>query len=142
MINKDSVLLEKAYMSMTKPLVSVPSDEETVSLEPSAMVHTSPVSEPAPGVQMGAVQDTTTDPSINSVDGVAEPHDTRMNSDSESEEDSMVIDNLASIRESIMKTAEFCASGGHLEAWQQQKLAIAMDNLASVARSLKSGAYC
>jgi hypothetical protein len=52
----------------------------------------------------------------------------------EDEEDQMSIDNLNSIRESINKIGAFCAKGGHLEGWAQQKLAIAMDNLAEVSR--------
>ena len=85
-----------------------------------------------------------TDPTLNTTNIVSseEPSVGSQNSDrgsmeDECEEDEMAIDNLNSIRESIMKTAAFCASGGHLEAWQQQKLAIAMDNLASIARSLR-----
>ena len=49
----------------------------------------------------------------------------------------MAIDNLSSIRESIIKIACHCGSGGQLESWAQQKLAIAMDNLAGIARSLR-----
>ena len=49
----------------------------------------------------------------------------------------MTISSLHSLRESVMKIASFVISGGHLEPWQQQKLAIAMDGLAEVARRLK-----
>ena len=46
------------------------------------------------------------------------------------------VDNLDSVRNSIVCIADFCMRGGQLNSWQQQKIAIAMDNLAEVARRL------
>jgi hypothetical protein len=136
MLNKDQNLLQEAYLSVSKPMASVPSDEQDeVSVEPNTEISTGPVDELAP-------KTAATDPALNTDTMVNEPGDDRLSVEDESEEDEMVIDNLASIRESIMKTAAFCAGGGHLEPWQQQKLAIAMDNLAAIARSLRSGAHC
>jgi hypothetical protein len=102
--------------------------------------------EPAPGVDMDMVnsevedvapedKDTTGIPvEIGMAGGMVE--DPRLSEEDESEEDQMVIENLHSIRESIMKIAASVVAGGHLEPWQQQKLAIAMDNLAEVARRI------
>ena len=138
MINTDQTLLEEAYSAIGKKIE--PKAEET-SMD---ITDTSPVTEPAPNVQAGAAEVVDIQPTpeltdtLPDVDG--EP--SLNNDEAELEEDHMVIDNLNSIRESIMKTASFCASGGHLEPWQQQKLAIAMDNLASIARSLSSGCKC
>lgn len=138
MLNKDQTLLQEAYLSVSKPMASVPSDEqEEISVEPNTEVSTGPVDELAPTT-------VSTDTELNTDNVVNQDHSQvdNLSVEDESEEDEMVIDNLASIRESIMKTAAFCASGGHLEPWQQQKLAIAMDNLAAIARSLRSGAHC
>ena len=62
--------------------------------------------------------------------------DARFSANDEDEEDDMTVDNLHSIKESLMKISLAVASGVHLEPWQQFKVAIVMDNLASVARSL------
>ena len=142
MTNKDQNLLQEAYSTIVKS--NLKSTEDNAAVED--ITDTTPLSEPAPNVQVGAAKvvdvepnseitdDLTIKPSANSVGLETQ--------EAELEEDEMVIDNLNSIRESIMKTASFCASGGHLEPWQQQKLAIAMDNLASIARSLNSGCKC
>lgn len=142
---KDSYLLEEAYLSISQPKRPVvPSDEEEVTTEPNEVVSSGPVDEPAPGVDVNMVEPQS-EPSVNAaVEMSAEtplPEDERFSKEDEDEEDSMAIDNLNSIRESIMKIASFCASGGHLEVWQQQKLAIAMDNLAGVARALGSNCH-
>lgn len=142
---KDSQLLEEAYLSISKKTPSVPSDEETVSMEPNEVVSAGPMDEPAPGVDMNMIDSEVSDVAPEDKDttgmpvsiGVIDSEDSRLEVSDEDEEDSMAIDNLNSIRESIMKIASFCGSGGHLEPWAQQKLAIAMDNLAGVARSLR-----
>lgn len=139
MINKDENLLQEAYSSVLKNTLKP--EEETVK----NITDTTPVSEPAPNVQVGAAEVIDVEPNSELTDELTTtsiPSSDLENQEAESEEDEMVIDNLNSIRESIMKTASFCASGGHLEPWQQQKLAIAMDNLAAIARSLRSGATC
>ena len=122
MTNKDQFLLEKAYLAISQPVPSVPSDEDTVKLD-------TPSSD--------AMDDNFID------DGAEHSAHTDLSSeedcwgDEESEEDGMTISNLHSIRDSVMKVSSFCAGGGHLETWQQQKLAIAMDNLAEVARRVR-----
>lgn len=142
MINKDSYLLEEAYLSIAQPKKPVvPSDEEEVTTEPNEVVSAGPVDEPAPGVEVNMVEPQA-EPSVSAAVEVSPEmssmEDERLSVEDESEEDAMAIDNLNSIRESIMKIAGHCGMGGHLEPWQQQKLAIAMDNLAGVARSLGS----
>ena len=137
MINKETKLLEEAYLSITKKQNRIPSEEETVTTEPNEVVSAGPMDEPAPGVDVDMVDsednDTTGVPiKMSAVGGMME--DPRMSEEDENEEDEMAITNLHSIRESIMKIAAYVATGGHLEPWQQQKLAIAMDNLAEVAR--------
>ncbi len=138
-------MLQEAYISISKKTATVPTDKEPVSTEPNEIVSTGPITEPAPGTDMDMIdsevhdvepedKDTTGIP-VN-LDIEESPGDSRLSSEDESEEDEMTIDNLNSIRESIMKIAAYCASGDHLETWQQQKLAIAMDNLAEVARRL------
>lgn len=145
MIKKESKLLEEAYLSIQKSQATVPSDDEEIPMSPEDLDFEEPsvsvgpdMAEPAPGsgIEVGEI-----DPALNTTNIVDEPAslggDELGDLDAESEEDAMVIDNLNSIRESITKTADYCAGGGHLEPWQQQKLAIAMDNLAHVARSLR-----
>lgn len=147
MINKDSYLLEEAYLSISQPKKPVvPSDEEEVTTDPNEVVSAGPVDEPAPGVSVNMVEPQS-EPSVPAAVEMSPEApalglgDDRMSEEDEDEEDAMAIDNLNSIRESIMKIAGFCGTGGHLEPWQQQKLAIAMDNLAGVARSLGSGCH-
>ena len=139
MTKQDQTLLEEAYSAITKKTNDV---EQNSALD---ITDTSPVSEPAPNVQVGAAEVVDLEPKPELTDdivNVSQEISPENNEEAETEEEQMVIDNLHSIRESIMKTASFCASGGHLEPWQQQKLAIAMDNLAAIARSLRSGAHC
>lgn len=145
MLNKETKLLEEAYLSISKKRADVPSDKkEEVTTEPNEVVSAGPMDEPAPGVDMDMVnsevedvepedKDTTGIPVEMGMDG-GMMGDPRMSEEDENEEDVMTIENLHSIRESIMKVAAYVASGGHLEPWQQQKLAIAMDNLAEIAR--------
>jgi hypothetical protein len=146
MMNKDSYLLEEAYLSISQPKKPVvPSDEEVVTTDPNEVVSAGPMDEPAPGVDVNMVEPQQ-EPSVAAAVEVSpempvSAEDSRMSEGDEDEEDAMAIDNLNSIRESIMKIAGFCGTGGHLEPWQQQKLAIAMDNLAGVARSLGSSCH-
>ena len=103
--------------------------------------------EPAPGTDMDMIDSEVRDvePEDKDTTGIPvslgamgpESEDPRLSVPDEQEEDDMTIDNLHSIKESIMKVAGYVAGGGHLEPWQQQKLAIAMDNLAEVARRLR-----
>lgn len=141
MLNKDSHLLEEAYLSVSKKTPYVSSDKEEVSTNPNEVVSAGPMDGPAPGVDMNMIDSEVADVAPEDKDTTGVPvsmevggEDPRLDVGDECEEDSMAIDNLNSIRESIMKIASFCASGEHLEPWQQQKLAIAMDNLAEVAR--------
>lgn len=152
MKSKENRLLEEAYVAIRKASMS-PKSKEPVSTDPNEVVSTGPMDEPAPGVDMDMIdsevsdvepedKDTTGIPVSMEVGGMDDDHmhplmdDPRMSEEDENEEDQMSIDNLNSIRESLMKIASHCAIGDHLEPWQQQKLAIAMDNLAEVARRL------
>lgn len=149
MLNHDSRLLEEAYLSIAKKTKSVPSDEESVTTEPNEVVSSGPVDEPAPGTDMDMIHSEVEDTGPEEMDTTGAPvsigvmgpgeemGDPRMSEEDENEEDSMTIDNLHSIRESIMKIAGYVATGGHLEPWQQQSLAIAMDKLACIARSTR-----
>lgn len=132
MRQKDELLLEKAYLSISKPVPGVPSEEDVPQLDDVS-------SEVESHIDDGSEVMADLPPEIA---GEAEPMlgapgalDSLSNE--ESEEDEMVISNLDSIRESITKIASFCSGGGHLESWQQQKLAVAMDNLAEVARRIR-----
>ena len=145
MKKSDTEILQEAYLSIKKPVVSVPSDKETVDVSPNKEVSVGPMDGPAPGVQADMTEPDTEmvepqpEPSVPAAVSMEleDPTDERMSTEDEDEEDAMALDNLNSIRESIMKIASFCGSGEHLEPWMQQKLAIAMDNLAGVARSLR-----
>lgn len=134
---KDSQLLEEAYLSINKKMPSVSHGEETVTLNANKEVSAGAMEELAPGVDREMVEPRerpSTDSSVK-ISVLASP-----NEDEEEdccEEIDMAIDNLNSVRESIMKIACHCATGGQLESWAQQKLAIAMDNLAGIARSLR-----
>jgi hypothetical protein len=152
MLNKDQILLERAYLTLSKAVSQKPTSPTTSILDSDdkeeegteTIVSSGPVTEPAPGVDVDMVDlDHESEQSLedNGQPTVEPSVDfTSLNPESseEQEEDEMALDNLNSIRESIVKVASFCASGGHLEAWQQQKLAIAMDNLAGIARSLRN----
>ncbi len=118
MLFKDSYLLEKAYLSVSQPVPSVPSDEEELTVQPHEEVSFEPEIE----VQVPGAE-------------VHNP-EAELSIQDECEEDTMAVDNLNSVRESVMKIAQFWATGGHLEPWQQQKLAIVMNSLAEIARSL------
>ena len=146
MLNKDLHFLEEAYLSISKKTQTLPSDKEEVTTEPNEVVSAGPMDEPAPEVDMNMIDSEVEDVAPEDKDTTGVPVSiTAMGSEDncgcghseEDEEDEMSIDNLNSIRESIMKIAAFCGSGGHLEAWAQQKLAIAMDNLAGIARSMR-----
>jgi hypothetical protein len=146
MRNKDEILLEKAYLSISNPVPDVPSEEEVPQLddvggevfdeiedgnELTSMEPTTPMQSGSCGCEFGARGckcGNCPDCGQGSSDAW---------SSEESEEDEMTITNLDSIRDSITKVASFCSGGGHLESWQQQKLAIAMDNLAEVARRIR-----
>lgn len=133
MRQKDELLLEKAYLSISKPVPGVSSDEEAPVLDDVGVDVESHIDDGSEDMLDGVSDVVSEDPSP----ALAAPGAMDSLSSEESEEDEMVITNLDSIRESIMKIASFCSGGGHLESWQQQKLAIAMDNLAEVARRIR-----
>lgn len=149
MTKNDSRLLTEAYLSISKKPPSVPSDEETVTTEPNDTVSVGSMDEPAPGVSMDMIDSEVEDVELEDKDTAGAPVAMVATSSDESgcgcgmeecdceEAHEMALDNLSSIRESIMKIASHCGSGNHLEAWAHQKLAIAMDNLAGIARSLR-----
>lgn len=144
MFKNENQLLEEAYLSIAKKSQQLPSDEETVGAQPNEVVSAGPMDEPAPGVDMDMINSEVMDTPEEDMDttGVSvSMQDPRLSEEDEDEEDDMSIDNLDSIRDSIMKIASHCAKGDHLEPWQQQKLAIAMDNLAEVARRLPRGCH-
>ena len=151
MTKNDSRLLTEAYLSISKKTPSVPSDAETVTTEPNDAVSVGSMDEPAPGVSMDMIDSEVEDVQPEDKDTTGVPVSISMSTDSEEsygcgcgaeecdceEAHEMTLDNLNDIRESIMKIASHCGSGNRLEAWAQQKLAIAMDNLAGIARSLR-----
>ena len=140
MLNKDLHLLEEAYLSINKKMPSLPPNEETVTLDANKEVSAGAMEEPAPGVDVEMVepQETPSTDSSVKISVMPSPIEDEEGCCDECDEDiDMAIDNLNSIRESIMKIACHCATGGQLESWAQQKLAIAMDNLAGIARSLR-----
>jgi hypothetical protein len=147
MLFKDTYLLEKAYLSISQPMKSVPSDEEELPMTPEEDMQTSiePELEQNDNMEMdGKVGDEVPGPEMpcgcqgDCGCGKIGGHDpeAEMNPYDECEEDSMAVDNLNSVRESSMKIAQYWAQGGHLEPWQQQKLAIVMSSLAEIARAL------
>ena len=144
MFNNDTNLLAEAYLSISKKMTSVPSDREQVSTKPNRTVNAGPMTEPAPGVDVDMVDsEEVPNPEDNDTTGMPvdvvmgdEESDPRFSEEDESEEDDMTISNLSSLRDSVMKIAAHVASGGHLEPWQQQKLAVSMENLAEVARRI------
>ena len=143
MLKSDITMLSEAYFSIRKKsFEKAPEEEGDVSMQPNDVVSAGPIDEPAPGVDMDmespssmAMGDETPD-SFKSAMALTPETDPRFSSEDETEEDNMAISNLHSIKESLVKIASACASGAHLEPWQQQKLAIAMDNLAEVARRM------
>jgi hypothetical protein len=144
MLNNDSQMLEEAYLSISKKTQTPDPTNSEVSTDPNSVVNVGPMDEPAPGIDANMAdideapnafdKDTTGVPVSLNQDT---PEMNEVDLEQEDQEDQMSIENLNSIRESIVKIAACCASGGHLEIWAQQKLAIAMDNLAEVARRLR-----
>lgn len=146
---KDTSLLQEAYLSVLKKRTNTPSQGEGITADDMS-VDTSPVKEIAPGVDLdkhysdeedfsSEENDTTGTPVSIEFDGDGGSKmdgDVRFSVNDEDEEDDMTVDNIHSIKESLMKIAMAVAAGVHLEPWQQFKVAIVMDNLASVARSL------
>ena len=159
MLHKDTDLLQEAYLSVLKKSTVVPSDREKISTNASSSVSTSPIKELAPKQDTESAyseeddfeeddfeeddfeeeHDTTGIPVSMEVHGGHESSmhgDKRFSVNDEDEEDDMTIDNLHSIKDSLMKIAMAVSAGVHMEPWQQFKIAIVMDNLASIARSL------
>lgn len=133
MIDKDKFLLEKAYLSISKPVPSVSTDKEEVVLNPyEGESHSDEEAEMefvAPVDELESEEGCEGDCSCGGEE--------TMDHEEETEEEDMAISNLNSIRESLMKISTFCYEGGHLHEWQLQKLAICMDNLSEVARRLR-----
>lgn len=133
-------LLEEAYLSVSKKTQTPEPRTEEVTTDPNPVVDVGPMDEPAPGVGVSVMDPSAPAPNELDKDTTGTPVSMtaapEVDLGQEQEEDQMTIDNLNSVRESVIKVAAFCASGGHLEIWAQQKLAIAMDNLAEVARRL------
>ena len=152
MSHKDTSLLQEAYLSVLKKKNVVPSDKEMVTTDANHSVSTSPVREFAPkhheeddyreefpeeySSEEGDTTGTPVSMEIHDDQGSKMHGDGRFSVNDEDEEDDMTIDNVHSIKESLLKIAMAVSSGVHLEPWQQAKLAIVMDNLASIARSL------
>ena len=146
--NDDTKTLEEAYLAISKKSPSVPSEQEKVTTSPSNPVSVGTMDEPAPGVSMDMIDSEVEDVEPEDKDTVGTPISLTTAMSPEmgcgcgaeecdcEEAHEMALDNLNSIRESIVKIAAHCASGDRLEAWAHQKLAIAMDNLAGIARSL------
>ena len=146
--NDDTKTLEEAYLSISKKTPTLPPDAEKVTSAPNSSVSVGSMDEPAPGVNMNMIDSEVQDvePEDKDTTGSAVSMTTMETPEAEcgcgsmdcdcEEAHEMSLDNLNSIRESIMKIAAYCAAGERLEAWAHQKLAIAMDNLAGVARSL------
>ena len=145
---KDTSLLQEAYLSVLKKRTEMPPQGERITGD-ERTVDTSPVKEVAPGVDLdkhysdeeisSEESDTTGSPisiEFSGDEGTKMDGDARFSVNDEDEEDDMTVDNIHSIKESLMKIAMAVAAGVHLEPWQQFKVAIVMDNLASVARSL------
>lgn len=139
------LMLQEAYIAIRKSQNSNFENNDLPSTDPNEVVSAGPVDEPAPGVDMDMIDSEVEDTSPEEMDTTGIPvsltsempfEDPRLSEEDENEEDEMAISNLNSIRESLMKIAAHVASGDHLEPWQQQKLAIAMDNLAEVARRI------
>lgn len=139
------LMLQEAYIAIRKSQNSNFENNDLPSTDPNDVVSAGPVDEPAPGVDMDMIDSEVEDTSSEEMDTTGIPvsltsempsEDPRLSEEDENEEDEMAISNLNSIRESLMKIAAHVASGDHLEPWQQQKLAIAMDNLAEVARRI------
>lgn len=145
MNSKEMLMLQEAYIAIRKSQNSNFENNDLPSTDPNEVVSAGPVDEPAPGVDMDMIDSEVEDTSSEEMDTTGMPvsltsempfEDPRLSEEDENEEDEMAISNLNSIRESLMKIAAHVASGDHLEPWQQQKLAIAMDNLAEVARRI------
>jgi len=139
----DSYLLEKAYLSINQKLPSVPSDDMPETDEDD-------VEQQEIDSEFDSEESDETDDKILHISsaGISSAAETPMSHENETEAlqlgddcceeeiHDMNVDNLNSIRESISKIACVCVQGGSLEPWQQQKIAIAMDNLAEVARRI------
>lgn len=135
MLNKDAYLLEKAYLSISQPMASVPSDEEPLeqndNMEMDGKVGVE-VSGPEMEDEMGGCNCGGEECTCNSHNPEME-----LSAEDECDEDRMAVDNLNSVRQSAMKIAQYWEQGGHLETWQQQKLAIVMAYLEDIARALR-----
>lgn len=153
--------LEEAYLSVTKNSLSYPDSKKTISTSPvKELAPTLSVDTHEPVDELDTQHDEEygcdscgqSDCNCGSSDSDTTGHslamgmmdhpehgmegDSRFSTNDEDEEDDITVDNIHSIKESLMKISMAVASGVHLEPWQQFKLAVVMDNLASVARSL------
>lgn len=132
-MKKDNFLLERAYMSISKPIPGPeptevddelqPFDDKEPSFGPDDMEPLDVVADTKP--EIGAVVTTMT----------SSPSDDRLEVGDENQEDELAISNVKSIASDIARICDhLCVEGGHLEPWAQQSIAIAMDSIAEVAR--------
>ena len=141
-VKDDVAVLEEAYLSISRKSPMVSSDKEPITTDAGSEVSVGPMDAPAPGSGMEAINSEVVDtaPSEKDTTGMAVAlgaEEESLDHEDCDEAHEMALDNLNSIRESIMKIATKCASGESLQSWAHQKLAIAMDNLADIARSLR-----
>lgn len=144
MKTKDSLLLERAYLSINQKLPSVPSDEQEkdevdgeleVQSDDEDLI--SPEEETIEDMGSEVMPEPTEMSTVSISEPSVSPKAFSLDDCCDDETHDMNVDNLNSIRESVTKIATVCAQGGSLEVWQQQKIAIAMDNLAEVARRIR-----
>lgn len=165
--NKEPRTLQEAYLSVIKKTLPAPTNVQRApvstspvrEIAPGLKTQTHSPYEEESGCEMCGEQgcecsaeenDTTGQPVAMQVvhghDEESDSHhmegDVRFSTSDEDEEDDMTIDNIHSIKDSLMKISLAVASGVHMEPWQQTKLAIVMDNLASIARSVPRQSSC
>jgi hypothetical protein len=120
MKSNDQKLLEEAYISALQKSINVPADDITVN-QPDTPAAVEMHSEPE------VVTDITSD-------GPASDEHYQME---EKEETSMAAANLFSIFNDAKMLHDVLKSGGHLETWMLQKIAVVADNLSGVAKVAK-----
>lgn len=152
MTNKDKFLLEKAYMSISKAVPSVPSDKEEIVLNSNEEENQDMYDTEEWNHNEEECWDDEGEETEHDFEFVTKKENSDEDSEEDcgcnqgcacedyeevSEEEDMNISNLSSIRESLMKISLFCSRGGNLQPWQVQKIAVCMDNLSEVARRLR-----
>ena len=120
MNTRDQRLLEEAYISALQKSINVPTDSSTEQQPDSHLTPEQPVVMPI----------TAEEPN----DGPASDEHYQAE---EEEETSMAAANLFSIFTDAKLLHDILQSGGHLETWMLQKIAVVADNLSSVAKVAK-----